>query len=114
MFVSDDTHTLGPQALPTFRQFTCRGALSPRCRPGPSPRKPVEVNGTNSPAGTCLGRLLPAEGMGRSLISILDVAQVRGKTSVRVQMSPATEPPLTVQSGIPSGVVGLHRPWPGP
>lgn len=114
MFVSDDTHTLGPQALPTFRQFTCRGALSPRCRPGPSPGKSVEVNGTNSPAGTCLGRLLPAEGMGRSLISILDVARVRGKTSVRVQMSPARQPPLTVQSGISSGVVGLHRPWPRP
>lgn len=83
VFGSDDTPALGPRALPTFRQFTCRGALSLRCRPGPSPRKPVEVNGTNSPAGTCLGRLLPPEGMGRSLISILCVARawVRGQTS---------------------------------
>lgn len=83
VFGFDDTPTLGTQALPTFRQFTRRWAPSPRCRPGPSLRKPVLVNGTNSPAGNCLGRLLPAEGMGRSLISNLEVARarVRGKTS---------------------------------
>lgn len=45
VFGSDDTPTLGAQALLTFRQFTCREALLPRCRPGPSSRKAVEVNG---------------------------------------------------------------------
>lgn len=86
------------------------GSLAPL--PGRS--FPTETYGTNSPAGNCLSRLLPAEGLGRSLISNLEVlrARVRGKTSAGE--GAAVTVPLTVPSGIPSSVMGLHPHRPGP
>lgn len=70
---------------PHFGRSPAEGLSRPAARSFPT--ETVEVNGTSGPAGTCLGRLLPAEGMDSDFhlvfISILDLARarVRGKTS---------------------------------
>lgn len=114
VFGFDDTPTLGTQALPEFSSPSAVHLQMGSLAPLPGRSFPTETYGTNSPAGNCLGRLLPAEGLGRSLISNLEVlrARVRGKTSAGE--GAAVTVPLTVPSGIPSSVMGLHPHRPGP